>query len=117
MEEGTEFIAPRGSADGRYLDMDRPIVQSGRLPTGPNEAAVTVEMADRFGIAVGDVQPLSFWRVLPDLVEGERFDALKSEIVSPIGVEHLTIVGIVTLPNEVLPDELYPEGRSSSRPM
>ena len=51
VEEGTEFVAPRGSADGRYLDMDRPIVQSGRLPTGPNEAAVTVEMAERFGIA------------------------------------------------------------------
>ncbi len=110
VEEGTEFIAPRGSADGRYLDMDRPIVQSGRLPTGPNEAAVTVEMADRFGIAVGDVQPLSFWRALPDLVEGERFDALKSEVVPPLGVEHLTVVGIVTLPNEVLPDELYPRG-------
>ena len=110
VEDGTEFIALRGSADGRYLDMDRPIVQSGRLPTGPNEAAVTVEMANRFGIAVGDVQPLSFWRALPDLAEGERFDALKSEVVPPIGVEHLTVVGIVTLPNEVLPDELYPRG-------
>ncbi len=98
----------RGSPDGRYADMDRPAVQSGRLPTGPSEAAVSVEMAEAFDLAVGDVEPLAFWRAVPDLAEGDRIAALLDEVAEPIGVEEVTVVGIVAMPDGVLPDELYP---------
>ena len=50
-----------GSHDGRYFEMDRPIVVEGRMPTGPNEAAATVESAATDGFGVGDVVSLSFW--------------------------------------------------------
>jgi hypothetical protein len=108
LEESSETASVRGSPDGRYLDMDRPVVRSGRLPTGPNEAVVTADMADEFDLSVGDIEPLAFWRALPDLAEGDRFEELLSDVVEPIGVHQVTIVGIVTLADEVLPDELYP---------
>ncbi len=106
--EGGSEVVVRGSPDGRYADMDRPAVQSGRLPTGPSEAAVSVEMAEALDLAVGDVEPLAFWRAVPDLAEGARIAALLDEVAEPIGVEDVTIVGIVAMPDGVLPDELYP---------
>jgi len=106
--EAGEAAVVRGSPDGRYDVMDRPVVREGRLPTGRNEAAVTVELAEEGGFAVGDVESLAFWRAVPDLAEGEHFERLNNEVVSPIGVEQVTIVGIVVLGHEILPDELFP---------
>ncbi len=69
---------------------------------------VTVELAEEDGVSVGDVETLAFWRATPDLVEGSRLADLADDVVSPLGVEQVTIVGIVVLAHEILPDELYP---------
>lgn len=54
----------RGSVDGRYTRMDRPALAEGRFPAGPDEALVSVELADARGVEVGDVVPLSLWSPL-----------------------------------------------------
>ncbi|MGH9135964.1 MAG: ABC transporter permease [Acidimicrobiales bacterium] len=104
-----------GSADGRYIETDRPIVRAGRLATGPNEAMLTVDAAERTGLGVGDVTPLAFWAIgntdtlAPDISDDE-FAEFMAVVVEPIDVERVEIVGIVTVADEVLPDNLYPRG-------
>ena len=99
-------IFVHGSVDGRFIEMDRPALRAGRLPTGPREALVSTEVADAEDLDIGDVVPVAFWWAcdLTGLCEYE-------EVVAPIGVEHLQVVGIGTLADEVLPDGLYPRGR------
>ncbi len=97
-----EIVQVRGSVDGRYSAMDRPALVEGRHPTGDREALASVEMAEAKGIDVGDVLAVSFWTAAG---EGEVVDP--GTVVPPIGVEHLRVVGIATLADEVLPDRLY----------
>ncbi len=101
-----------GSHDGRYVEMDRPILRSGRMPTGPQEAVVTVETERAHGFHVGDVVPLAFWQVsVPDGLEGEALARYDTETVAPLGVEHVRIVGVVTMHDEVLPDDVFDRQR------
>jgi len=101
-----------GSPDGRWLDVDRPAVTSGRLPTGDHELFVSEEVRELLesvvghDVAVGDTVDLSFF--WSGLFEGE-IDY--SATVAPIGVETLRISGFGVLPDEVLPDELWPRQR------
>jgi len=88
--------------------MDRPAVQSGRMPANAIEAAITVDTAVSQGLGIGDTVEIAFWqpRVNPYLglePVGEYGD----EIIEPIAVEEVEIVGIVVLPGQVLPDELF----------
>jgi hypothetical protein len=99
-------IFVHGSVDGRFIEMDRPALRAGRLPTGPREALVSTEVADAEDLELGDVVPVAFWWAC-DLTGLCEYD----EVVAPIGVEHLQVVGIGTLADEVLPDGLYPRGR------
>jgi hypothetical protein len=94
-----------GSVDGRHTAMDRVALDAGREPTGRNEALVSVELADARGIAVGDVLPISFWSTRDNVLAPPDVE------LPPLRVEHLRVVGIATLPDEVLPDGLYPRGR------
>jgi hypothetical protein len=98
-------VLVRGSIDGRHRVMDRPVVVHGRLPTGEHEALVTVDLADERDLEVGDPLTVSFWHGAIDLV------GLPDDVVEPLGVEHLTVVGIVTMSDEVLPDALFPRGQ------
>jgi len=50
---GSEIIV-HGSSDGRYTEMDRPAVQSGRMPANAIEAAITVDTAVSQGLGIGD---------------------------------------------------------------
>lgn len=95
----------RGSRDGRYVAMDRPAFATGRFPSGPKEALVNSELADTRDVSIGDVIPVSFWSSRDGVVGGPE------SVLEPVGVEHLTVVGIATLHDEVLPDGLYPRGR------
>jgi hypothetical protein len=95
----------RGSVDGRFTAMDRPALSEGRMPTAADEALVTVDLADAQGVELGDVLPLTFWNSRDDLL------AEPDDVVSPAGVERVRVVGIATLPDEVLPDDLYPRQR------
>lgn len=104
-DEGTDALQVRGSADGRYLAMDRPALAEGRLPSGSREALVGVGTAEAYGIAVGDVVPVGFWSPSDEML------AAPDQVITPIGVERLRVVGVATLPDEVLPDELYPRER------
>lgn len=111
LNASTEIAQVRGSADGRYLTMDRLALRQGRMPTGLNEAVVSAELAEDEGVGLGDTVPVSFWGrvegtdVHPDFAEDPE------QMFPPIGVETLTVVGIGALSDEVLPDELYPRQR------
>lgn len=106
LAEGSE-LQVRGSADGRFITMDRPALAEGRLPTGRNEALVNEELAGARHVDIGDVLPLSFGR------SSAGTDVLldPDAEITPLGVEHLTVVGIATLPDEVLPDGVQPRQR------
>jgi hypothetical protein len=106
-----------GSHDGRYSEMDRPVVQAGRLPTGPSEVALSATAAEAERLEIGDVVPLAFWRLgLDDGLGTEAYQELSDEVVSPVGVEHVELVGLITRPDEVLPNELYPRQRAIVSP-
>jgi hypothetical protein len=106
------WLQVRGSYDGRYIEVDRPIVRDGRLPTGREELFVSDDyrrdLERNLGrpVAIGDVVDLSFWWGF-----AADSDSPPDEIVRPIGVEQLRVVGFGHLPDEVLPDELYPRQR------
>ena len=115
LNDATASTAAIGSPDGRYLDMDRPIVREGRLPTAWNEAVVNVEAAEAEGISVGDRVPVSFWgpgtEVLDFVQDPAERERLANEVVAPVGTEEVEIVGVVQLADEVLPDDLYTNQR------
>ncbi len=109
-DDDSSLVQVRGSYDGRYTTMDRPVIREGRMPTGPDEAVVNVELARAQDIEIGDVVPLSFWNSSDEVL------AEADDVVSPAGVERVTVVGIATLPDEVLPDDLYPRQRAIVSP-
>lgn len=106
-----EFLAEpqhtlvRGSPDGRGTVLDRPVYAEGRPIAARDEALVTREVAADRGLQVGDDVRLSFWS------SSMEFGVDPDEIVRPIGVETLRVVGIVTLSDEVLADDLFPRGQ------
>ena len=111
-DKNSQWLQILGSPDGRFTDVDRPVVTSGRLPDGDHEVFVNdaersvLETAAGRTFSVGDTIDVSFfWSGL------ELFVDDPSTIVSPIGVEALRISGFGQLPDEVLPDELYPRLR------
>ena len=115
--DGAVSVLTFGSHDGRYTAMDRPVVEAGRLPTGESEAAVNRAAADAEGFAIGDVVPLAFWpSVLDDGLTPQQVEDLQDEVFAPIGVEQVEVVGIVTMADEVLPDDLYPRQRALLSP-
>src|SRR4051794_28388546 len=105
LDRDPNALQVRGSTDGRYARMDRLAFARGRAPTGRHEAVATTELAARRCIPGGAVGVVAFWGSHDD-----GFAPLDT-VLTPVGVEELTVVGIVTMPDEVLPDELYPQGR------
>ena len=100
------FIQIRGSTDGRYDAMDRPAISAGRLPTG---AVGGVRRASRWRRPPGCTSvtqlPLAFGNARDDV------DVLSTGTITLAGTATVRIVGIGTMPDEVLPDGLYPRGR------
>ena len=103
------WLQVRGSMDGRYVDVDRPAVSEGRVPSGEQEVFVSSDyhaelerILDR-PLAVGDqIDVAFFWAGVLDVeVDPEA-------MIEPLGVESLRISGFGLLPNEVLPEELFP---------
>ena len=77
--------------------------------------SATAAEAER--LEIGDVVPLAFWRLgLADGLGTEAVQELSDEVVSPVGVEHVELVGLITRPDEVLPNELYPRHRAIVSP-
>lgn len=111
LDASTETSQVRGSADGRYLTMDRLALRQGRMPTGLNEAVVSAELAEDEGVGLGDTVPVSFWGRVEGTDVHPDFAEDRDQMFPPIGVETLTVVGIGALSDEVLPDELYPRQR------
>ena len=102
----------RGSTDGRYIEVDRPVATSGRFATGEREVFVNDDFHNELEtlvghpLRVGDELVVSFWW---GAAADEDYEP--GEIVDPIGVETLRIAGFGRLPDEFLPDELYPRKR------
>ena len=105
------FLQVLGSPDGRFVDVDRPAVTSGRVPSGDHEVFVTegfrAQLEAELGhpVAVGDTVSMSF------LWAGISLQTDLTTVITPIGIESLTISGFGYLPDEVLPDELFPRQR------
>ncbi|TML88746.1 MAG: FtsX-like permease family protein [Actinobacteria bacterium] len=97
----SDFGQVRASHDGRYVDQDRPAVDSGRMIKSGQEAFVSRGAAAALGVTVGDTLPVSFYEESfagPDAPTAPR----------PIGAVRVRVVGIGVFQDEVLPDELFP---------
>jgi len=105
-ESDPDPVEVDGSLDGRFTTMDRPALVRGRMPAGPKEALVNVEQAADAGWDLGSVIPLALWS------RGDVIDQPET-VQHPLAVEHVTIVGIATLSDEVLPDGVYRATASS----
>jgi len=103
----------RGSVDGRFLRMDRPAVRVGHLPTGRREIFLDEGFADFYRLHVGSVVPLTFAATAAQLPGYQPPPG-----AAPPGPTtlHVHVVGIGTLPDEVLPDGLYPRQRAVVSP-
>ena len=99
------FLQIRGSTDGRFDAMDRPAILAGRLPTGRSEAFISASVAKAGDLHLGDPLELTFGNVRDDV------DVLSDGNITLAGSATVRIVGIGTLPDEVLPDGLYPRAR------
>ena len=103
-----DFLQVRGSTDGRYVDVDVPVVERGRLATGPKEVFVTEESLPVFAKAmghpvdVGDRVSLAF---------GQQADLYDASKISLIDTQQVRIAGVGRLADETLPDDLYPRQR------
>jgi hypothetical protein len=85
-----QLVLVQGSADGEFTEMNRPAVHAGRMPTGTNEAALTVDTVAATGLGVGDVIPLAFWETgLATEFFADDLDAYLAEVVEPLGVEQV----------------------------
>jgi hypothetical protein len=104
-EADPSAILVRGSADGRRTTMDRPAISRGRAIRKADEVLITGDVADRLGLDPGDPLQISFWNSSQDIT------AELEDTVEPIAVEDVTVAGVATLHDEVLPDELYPRGQ------
>lgn len=110
-EAGTEnqWLQVRGSVDGRFIDVDRPAVTEGRVPSGEREVFVSNEYRDELerlegrSLEVGDTLEMGFF--WGGIFESEP---APDTVITPLGVESLRISGFGVLPNEVLPEELFP---------
>jgi hypothetical protein len=100
-----DFLQVRGSMDGRYDRMDRPALSAGRLPTGQSEALISSSVAKATDLGLGDTVELAFGNARDDV------DELSTGEITVAGTATLRVVGIGTLPDEVLPDGLFPRGR------
>ncbi|MEO8265278.1 MAG: FtsX-like permease family protein [Ilumatobacteraceae bacterium] len=102
----------RGSTDGRYEAVDRPVVTEGRFASGRGEVFVSedyraaLDQVEHRHLHAGDRIDLAFWWG-PIADVGLPLD----QVVTPIGVEHVRIAGYGHLADEVLPDELYARRR------
>ena len=103
-----------GSTDGQFVDADRPAISSGRLPTGTDEVFVgedaRTDLVATIGhdLQIGDTFPMAFWW---SAIDDQDDPPDPDQVVAPIGVEQLRIVGFGRLPDEILPDELYSRDR------
>ena len=85
--------------------MDRPAISAGRLPTGESEAFISESVAKAGDLHLGDPLELTFGNARDDV------DLLSDGNITLAGSATVRIVGIGTLPDEVLPDGLYPRAR------
>lgn len=101
-EADQNFLQVRMSDDGRYVDQDRPVIEDGRMARSGREAFLSRAVAEALGVGVGDRVRLSFYN--PQIANG----GAAAELPPPIGRVWVRVVGIGALPDEVLPDELWP---------
>jgi FtsX-like permease family len=108
------WVQALGSPDGRFTEVDRPAVTEGRVPSGNHEVFVALgirrRMEQQLGrpINVGSTIPVAFFS--PAKADPE-LGASPEDIVEPIAVEQLRVSGFGRLPDDVLPEGLFPNER------
>ncbi len=100
-------VQVRYSPDGRYVDMDRPVVHKGRMIRGGAEAFVNLELAESLELRLGDTLPIAFWPIS----DSDSHSARPNATIDPIGTAQVRVVGIGIFAHEVLADELFPRGQ------
>ena len=103
-DPGAVFFQVRVSQDGRYLDTDQPVVESGRMVRSGREAFVNSEAAERLGIEVGDELTVDFAGINPE-------DPTSSDPGPILGQSVVRVVGRGTFADEVRRDEAFPAMR------
>jgi hypothetical protein len=103
-----------GSPDGRFTEVDRPVVTEGRLPSGTRE----VFLADGYRrllerrldrrIRVGATLPFAFFA---QAAVDPALGADPESVVEPIRTERLRVSGFGRLPDDVLAESLFPNQR------
>jgi hypothetical protein len=103
LEDVSNFLQVRVSSEGRYVTQDRPVVHDGRMIREGSEAFISADTAASLGLAVGDEVPLLiFWAAAEFTTD---VDDLVSRALESVDV---TIVGIGSFADEVIPDDLIP---------
>lgn len=115
LNEGTApWAQVLGSPDGRFTASDRPVVTEGRLPSGRREVFVALGYRERLErdlgrpVRVGSTIPVAFFS--PPTVD-LSLGASPDDVIAPIAVEHLRVSGFGRLPDDVLPDQSFPNER------
>ena len=95
-----DYTQVLGSADGRYIDVDRPTIIEGRMLAAANEIFVNRAAAKDYDLHVGDEISVTFVPAQPN-------GPPPSEKPAPIGHERVKVAGIGVFADEVLRDDLY----------
>ncbi|MGZ4723671.1 MAG: FtsX-like permease family protein [Ilumatobacteraceae bacterium] len=95
-----DYTQVLGTADGRYIDVDRPTIIEGRMLAAADEIFVNRGAAKDYDLHVGDELSVTFVPAQPN-------GPPTNEEPAPIGHERVKVVGIGVFADEVLPDDLY----------
>ena len=127
-DPSANWLQVHGPRDGRFVDVDRPVVTEGRVPTGEREVFVSTDYRDTLEehlghpVEIGSDVPMAFYpgrNTLPTIDDsGAPIEVPLDRITTPLGVEDLRVVGFGRLSDEVLADaltssRLVPGSRSS----
>lgn len=99
VEEFGASTESQGIQDGRYLDVDRPVIVDGRMLAAEDEIFLDKGAANAYDLHIGDQLSLTMMPTQPNGPPPEE--------LPPIGTERVTVVGIGVFADEVLPDDLY----------
>ncbi|MGZ8766267.1 MAG: hypothetical protein ACXW2C_11315, partial [Acidimicrobiia bacterium] len=114
LNDAEPWVQGLGSPDGRFTQVDRPVVTEGRVASGNREIFIAdgyrrrLERQRGRPVRVGSTLPVAFFA--PSQMD-PSLGASPDAIVEPIRIERLRVSGFGRLPDDVIPQDLYPNER------